>query len=33
VLSTWEKTGILATGRERVTLTKPPEIMRLAEGK
>jgi len=33
VLSAWEKTGILATGRERVTLTKPHAIMRLAEGK
>jgi len=33
VLSAWEKTGILATGRERVTLTKPHAIMRLSEGK
>ena len=31
-LSAWEKQGLIATGRERVTLTHPHEIMRLAEG-
>lgn len=31
-LSAWEKQGILSLGRERVTLTNPHAVMRLAEG-
>ncbi|MDX9993015.1 MAG: Crp/Fnr family transcriptional regulator [Anaerolineales bacterium] len=31
-LSAWEKQGLIATGRERVTLTHPHAVMRLAEG-
>jgi CRP-like cAMP-binding protein len=31
-LSTWEKRGVIDTGRERVTLTQPHEVMRIAEG-
>ncbi|GAB4480978.1 MAG: Crp/Fnr family transcriptional regulator [Anaerolineales bacterium] len=32
ILSAWEKRGLIATGRERVTLTNPHAVMRLAEG-
>lgn len=32
VLSAWEKQGLIVTGRERVTLTKPHGIVRIAEG-
>lgn len=32
VLSGWEKQGLIITGRERVILSKPHEIMRIAEG-
>ncbi|MFZ5819950.1 MAG: helix-turn-helix domain-containing protein, partial [Chloroflexota bacterium] len=32
VLSSWEKQGLIATGRERVTLTSPHDVMRIAEG-
>jgi len=31
-LSAWEKRGLIATGRERVTLSNPHAIVRLAEG-
>lgn len=31
VLSAWEKQGLVATGRERVTLTNPHGLVRLAE--
>lgn len=31
-LSAWERQGILSLGRERVTLTNPHALMRLAEG-
>jgi CRP/FNR family transcriptional regulator, nitrogen oxide reductase regulator len=31
-LSMWEKQGLISTGRERVVLTNPHGIMRLAEG-
>lgn len=32
VLSAWEKQKLIATGRERVMLTNPHAVMRLAEG-
>ncbi len=32
ILSAWEKQKLIATGRERVTLTNPHAVMRLAEG-
>lgn len=32
ILSAWEKQGLIATGRERVTLTNPHGVMRVAEG-
>lgn len=32
ILSAWEKQGLIATGRERVILTNPHAVMRLAEG-
>ena len=32
ILSAWEKQGLISTGRERVTLTNPHAVMRLAEG-
>ncbi len=32
VLSAWEKQGLISTGRERVMLTNPHGIMRIAEG-
>lgn len=32
VLSAWEKQGLISTGRERVTLTNPHGVMRIAEG-
>lgn len=32
VLSAWEKQGLISTGRERVILTNPHGVMRLAEG-
>lgn len=31
-LSMWEKKGLISTGRERVVLTNPHGVMRLAEG-
>ena len=31
-LSAWEKQGLITTGRERVTLTNPHAVMKLAEG-
>jgi CRP/FNR family transcriptional regulator, nitrogen oxide reductase regulator len=31
-LSVWEKQGLISTGRERVILTNPHGVMRLAEG-
>jgi CRP/FNR family transcriptional regulator, nitrogen oxide reductase regulator len=31
-LSMWEKQGLISTGRERVVLTNPHGVMRLAEG-
>jgi len=31
ILSTWEKRGIIATGRERVTLTNPHGLVRIAD--
>jgi len=31
-LSAWERQGLIATGRERITLTNPHAVMRLAEG-
>jgi CRP-like cAMP-binding protein len=32
ILSAWEKQGLISTGRERVTLTNPHGVMRIAEG-
>jgi CRP-like cAMP-binding protein len=32
VLSSWEKQGLISTGRERVKLTNPHGVMRIAEG-
>lgn len=32
ILSAWEKQGLISTGRERVTLTHPHGVMRIAEG-
>lgn len=32
ILSAWERNRLIATGRERVTLTNPHAVMRLAEG-
>ena len=32
ILSAWEKQGLITSGRERVTLTNPHAVMRLAEG-
>lgn len=32
VLSAWEKQGLIATGRERVTLKNPHGVMKIAEG-
>lgn len=32
VLSAWEKQGLISTGRERVTLTHPHGVMKIAEG-
>lgn len=32
VLSAWEKLGVISTGRERVTLTNPHGLVRIAEG-
>jgi CRP-like cAMP-binding protein len=32
ILSAWERQGLIATGRERITLTNPHAVMRLAEG-
>jgi CRP/FNR family transcriptional regulator, nitrogen oxide reductase regulator len=32
ILSAWERQGLIVTGRERVTLTNPHAVMRLAEG-
>ncbi|GAB4503196.1 MAG: Crp/Fnr family transcriptional regulator [Anaerolineales bacterium] len=32
ILSVWEKQGLISTGRERVILTNPHGIMRIAEG-
>ncbi len=32
ILSAWEKQGLISTGRERVTLTSPHGVMRIAEG-
>lgn len=32
VLSSWEKRALIAAGRERVTLTNPHAVMRIAEG-
>lgn len=32
VLSMWEKQGVISTGRERVTLTNPHGVMKIAEG-
>lgn len=32
ILSAWEKKGLINNGRERVTLTNPHAVMRLAEG-
>jgi CRP-like cAMP-binding protein len=32
VLSAWEKRGIISTGRERVTLTNPHGLVRIADG-
>lgn len=32
ILSAWEKRGLIAAGRERVTITSPHALVRLAEG-
>jgi CRP-like cAMP-binding protein len=32
ILSTWEKQGLISAGREKVTLTNPHAILRVAEG-
>lgn len=32
ILSAWEKQGLISTGRERVTLTQPHGVMKIAEG-
>lgn len=32
VLSSWEKQGLISTGRERVTLTNPHGVVKIAEG-
>jgi CRP-like cAMP-binding protein len=32
VLSAWEKMGVISTGRERVTLTNPHGLVRIADG-
>ncbi len=32
ILSAWEKQGLISTGRERVTLTNPHGVMKIAEG-
>ena len=32
LLSEWERQGIIETGRERISITKPHELVRIAEG-
>ena len=32
LLSEWERKGVIATGRERITILKPHDLVRIAEG-